>query len=64
MRLDAGALPEWPVGYPTRDEAIAAALDRMEPGDILWVHQDVCAMKRDEECDCVVQLVPFSGTVQ
>lgn len=64
MRLDAGALPMWPTNYPTRDEAINAALDQMQPGDILWVHQDQCAMKRDEECDCVVQLVPFPGAVQ
>lgn len=57
-------MPEWPHGYPTRDEAIVAALDLMEPGDILWVHQDVCAIKHDEECDCVVQLVPYPVAVQ
>jgi hypothetical protein len=64
VRLDAAVLPEWPTSYPTRDEAIAAALDVMEPGDILWVHQDVCAIKRDEDCDCIVQFVPAPTVVQ
>jgi hypothetical protein len=64
MRRDAGALPAWPVSYPTRDEAITAALDKMEAGDILWVHQDSCAMKLDEDCDCAVSLVPFPVVVQ
>lgn len=64
MRQDAGMLPEWPVAYPTRDEAIAAALAIAEPGDIVWVHQDGCATRHYDDCDCVVQLVPVSGVVQ
>lgn len=64
MRLDAAALPEWPTAYPTRDEAIVAALDVMEPGDILWIHQDGCATRLDEACDCAVSLIPYPTVVQ
>lgn len=64
MRLDAGALPEWPTTLPTREAAIDAALDVMEPGDVLWIHQDACALRLDEACDCVVSLIPCPVLVQ
>lgn len=64
MRLDAAALPEWPITLPTREAAIAAALDVMEPGDIMWIHQDGCATRLDEACDCNVSLIPYPTVVQ
>lgn len=64
MRLDSAALPEWPVAHPTREAAIDAALAVMEHGDVMWVHQDDCATRLDEACDCVVTMIPFSTVVQ
>lgn len=66
MRCDAGTVPEWPTEThrATRDEAIAAALDVMEPGDVCWAHQDDCALRVDEACDCAVALVPYPTVVQ
>lgn len=63
MRSDSAALPEWPVTLPTRVDAIAAALEVMEPGDILWIHQAECALRHDEACDCRVDLVPMPAPV-
>jgi hypothetical protein len=57
-------MPEWPTAPQTRDEAIVAALDEMEPGDVFWRHQDWCGTRLDEECDCVVALVPFPTVTQ
>jgi len=67
MMLDGAAVPEWPttVHRDTRDEAIVAALDLTEPGDVIWVHQDACALRHGDPCDCAVQMVPaLSGVVQ
>lgn len=60
--------PEWPteVVAPTRDEAILAALEMMEPGDVFWLHHNDCALMFEDSgaaCDCAVMLVPFPTAI-
>jgi hypothetical protein len=40
--------------FSTQDEAIAAALNESEPGDIVTIHEADCAAQVDEPCDCDV----------
>jgi hypothetical protein len=40
--------------HPTKDEAIAAALNESEPGDLVLIHESECATQVDEPCDCDV----------
>jgi hypothetical protein len=58
VRLDSAEVPEWPSNFPTRDEAIAAALATMGPGEVFWTHQVTCALAYGRPCDCVVTMVP------
>jgi hypothetical protein len=44
-------------GYPTQEDAIAAALAESEPGDIVEIHDAACAVQVDEDCDCEVLTV-------
>lgn len=38
--------------FDTKDEAVLDSIAKSEDGDIVTVHEDDCAMSRDETCDC------------
>jgi hypothetical protein len=61
---DTAEQPEWSASYPTRDEAIAAALDMAGPDEDVWVHDASCAMKLDLDCDCGALPIPRPSVVQ
>jgi hypothetical protein len=41
------------ITYETFDEAVAAALAELEPGGVLTLHHETCALVDEEtECNC------------
>ncbi len=43
--------------FDTREEAIAAALEDLEPGDSVIVHKHDCAVRLDAPCNCDPQII-------
>ncbi len=43
--------------FDTKDEAVMDSIAKSEDGDIVTVHEDDCAMSRDELCDCEPKVI-------
>lgn len=46
-----------PTTCPTQEEAIAAAMEESEPGDVIAIHEAACSVTADVDCDCTPLII-------